>query len=238
MCQVPKTRKDEWWQFHGRSAAGVSIGCATVSGATGPKSSSSSCFARRRVSCHGHAHDWRESPRTTASPRRARECMLASWDLSSAQQTCRVCASAAMAPCSPPVATTAFQVATNTERREDIWWQRPTHDGRLHRVTSWRRSVLLGPSFWAKWERHSHTRGVLHSPAPACCGCVDQFAARGSRTSPAPDAWLRTHQNVRSRGFFTDSSAHDQDRQQTSWANDANSSSKSQKPEPRQDRLD
>ena len=70
-------------------------------------------------------------------------------------------------------------------------------------------------SFWAKWELQSHTRGVLLSLAPACRDCVDQFAARGSRTSRTHDAWLRTHQNVRSRGFFTGSRAHDQHRQQT-----------------------
>ena len=52
----------------------------------------------RRVSCHGHAHHKRGSPRTTTSPRRVRVCMLASRDLSSAQQTSRVCASAALAP--------------------------------------------------------------------------------------------------------------------------------------------
>ena len=39
---------------------------------------------------------------------------------------------------------------------------------------------------------------------------VHQFAARGSRTSPAPDAWLRAHKNVGSGGFFTDSCAHGQ----------------------------
>ena len=55
---------------------------------------------------------------------------------------------------------------------------------------------------------HSHTRGVLHSLAPSCCGCVDQFAARGSRTSPAHDAWLCAHEDVGSRDY-------DQQRQQT-----------------------
>ena len=39
-------------------------------------------------------------------------------DLSSAQETRRVSASAALAPCSPPVVTMAFQVATNAARRE------------------------------------------------------------------------------------------------------------------------
>ena len=72
----------------------------------------------KRVSCHGHVLDKCGSPGTTASPRRARVCMLASQDLSPAQQTCRVCASAALAPCSPPVAKVGFQVATNAARRE------------------------------------------------------------------------------------------------------------------------
>ena len=76
------------------------------------------------------------------------------------------------------------------------WWPSlPRH------ATSWGRSVLLGLVVLGEM-------GVLHSLAPACCGCVDQFAARGSRASPAHDAWLRTHQDVRSRDFF--SCAHDQ----------------------------
>ena len=236
VSQIRKTRKGEWWQFHGRSSAGVSIGCATVmhlrnvSGATGPKSSGTSCFARRScklclamdkrrigVKVHepqlrlvGYAHVCSLRGICHRLSRHVAFALQRQWlhvVRRSPQRHSRL----------PPI--------RNVE--SDIWWQRPTHDGRLHRVTSWRRSVLLGPSFWAKWELQSHTRGVLLSLAPACCGCVDQFAARGSRTSPAPDAWLRTHQNVRSRGFFTDSSTHDQH---------ANSSSKSQKPEPRQER--
>ena len=47
-----------------------------------------------------------------------RACMFASRGLSSTQQTCRVCASAALAPFSPLVATAAFQVATNAAHRE------------------------------------------------------------------------------------------------------------------------
>ena len=91
----------------------------------------------------------------------------------------------------------------------DIWWQRPVH-GRLHRDTPLHGDARCSSasSFWAKYELQSHTRGVLHSLAPACCGCVDQFAARRSRTSPAPDACLRAHQDVRSRDLF--SCAHDQ----------------------------
>ena len=61
----------------------------------------------------------------------------------------------------------------------------------------------------------SHTRDVFHSLLPSRCGCVHQFAARGSRTSPAPDAWLRAHKNAGSGGFFTDSCAHDHHRQHT-----------------------
>ena len=32
-------------------------------------------------------------------------------------------------------------------------------------------------------ELRSHTRGVFHWLLPSCCGCVDQFAAGGSRTT-------------------------------------------------------
>ena len=81
----------------------------------------------------------------------------------------------------------------------DIWWQRPVYDGRLHRVTPLHGDA--GSLFWAKWELQSHTRGVFHSLLPSCCGCVHQFAARGPRTSPAPDAWLRAHQNFGSHDF-------------------------------------
>ena len=59
--------------------------------APAPAASPGECW--KRMSCHGHAHDRRGSPRTTPSPRRVRVCMLASRDLSSAQKTCRVCAS-------------------------------------------------------------------------------------------------------------------------------------------------
>ena len=99
----------------------------------------------------------------------------------------------------------------------DIRWQRPVHDGRLHRVTPLHGDAGCSSAspFWVKWELQSHTRGVLHSLLPSCCGCVHQFAARGSRTSPAPDAWLRAHKNAGSGGFFTDSCAHDHHRQQT-----------------------
>ena len=81
--------------------------------------------------------------------------------------------------------------------------QRPVHDGRLHRLTPLHGDAgcSSASSFWAKWELQSHTRGILLSLAPSCCGCVDQFAARGSRTSPASDAWLRAHQNVGSHDF-------------------------------------
>ena len=61
--------------------------------------------------------------------------------------------------------------------------------------------MLLGLAVLTKWELRSHTRGVLHSLLPSCCGRVDHFAARGSRASPAPDAWLRPHQNVGSHDF-------------------------------------
>ena len=86
----------------------------------------------------------------------------------------------------------------------DIRWQRPVHDGRLHRVTPLHGDAgcSSASSFWAKWELQSHTRGVFHSLLPSCCGRVDQFAARGSRTSTAPDAWLRAHQNVGSHDFW------------------------------------
>ena len=123
MSEVHKTGKGEWWQLHVRSAAEVM--CATVMpsaecvGCHGPKTSApnaspSECC--KRVSSLGHALDRRGSPGTTASPRRVCACMLASRDLSSAQQIRRVCASAALAPCSPPVV--AFHVASNAAHRE------------------------------------------------------------------------------------------------------------------------
>ena len=43
---------------------------------------------------------------------------------------------------------------------------------------------------------------IFHSLLPSCYGCVDHFAARGSRTSPAHDARLRAHQDVRNRSFL------------------------------------
>ena len=80
------------------------------------------------------------------------------------------------------------------------WWpSSPRH------ATSWRRSVLLGLVVLGEMGVQSHSRGVL---GVAVRRRVDQFAARGSRTSPAHDAWLRTHQDVRSRDCF--SCAHDQ----------------------------
>ena len=81
----------------------------------------------------------------------------------------------------------------------------------LHRVTPLHGDAgcsSASPSC-AKWELQSHTRGIFHSLLPSRCGCVDQFAARGSCTSLAPDTSLRAHQNVGSR-FFTDSCAHGQ----------------------------
>ena len=67
------------------------------------------------------------------------------------------------------------------------------HDGRLHRVTPLRGDAgcSSASSFWAKWEPQSHTRAVLHSLAPACYGCVDQFAQhmmRGCAPTRMPEA--------------------------------------------------
>ena len=164
MCRVPRARR-----------------------ARAPDASTSDCC--ERVTCHGHALDWRGSPRTTASPRRVCACVLASRDLSSAKQTCHVCASAALRL--PPM----------RRIESDIRWQRPVQDGRLHSITPLHGDAGCSAAspFRAKRELQSHTCSVFHSPA--CCGCVDQFAARGSRSSPAPDACLRAHQNVGSHDF-------------------------------------
>ena len=61
-----------------------------------PVPDASPCECCKRATCRGHALDRRGSPGTTASPRRVCACMFASRGLSSAQQTCRVCASAAL----------------------------------------------------------------------------------------------------------------------------------------------
>ena len=119
------------------------------------------------------------------------------------------------------------------------------HQYGMSRVTSGDK----GPSMMADFTASLHGGARCSSASSFWAKCVASSARwrrravavstnsllEGPRTSPAHDAGLRTHQNVRSRGFFNDSSAHDQHRQQTSWANDANSSSKSQKPEPRQE---
>ena len=174
MCRVPRARR-----------------------ALAPDASPGECC--KRVTCHGHALDRRGCPRTTASPRRVRACMLASWDLS-AQQTCRVCGNSGIPGC---------------------------HQYGASRVTSGGR----GPCMTAAFTASRHFMATLGAPRPRrswrhgncsptrvasstrCCrravGCVDQCAARGSRTSSAPGAWLRAHQNVGSHDF-TDRCAHGQ----------------------------
>ena len=121
LSEVGETRKGEWWQLHGRSAAEVTCAAVMPSAprarrAPAPDASPGECC--ERVSCHGHALDKRGSLGTTASPRLVCAFMFASRDLSLAQQTRRVCASAALAPCSPSVTTMASQVATNAAHRE------------------------------------------------------------------------------------------------------------------------
>ena len=95
ISEVRKTRKGEWWQVHGWSAAEVAcaavmpspecVGCHGPEELPAPDTSPGECC--ERVTCHGHALDRRGSPRTTASPRRVRARVVASRDLSSAQQT-------------------------------------------------------------------------------------------------------------------------------------------------------
>ena len=125
----------------------------------------------KRATCHGHALDRRGSPGTSASPRRVCACMLAPRDLSAAQQTRRVCASAALAPCSPPVATAAFQVATNA----------------AHRVTSGGRGPCMMAAFTA--SRHfmatlgAHARRLPLATDVALCLCPQ---IRCSRTAHEP----------------------------------------------------
>ena len=118
--QVRKTRKDEWWQLHGRSTS--CIGCASVV----PPSES--------VGCHGPEELWHQMlrPRNVASECLAMDRRMIGVEVHEPQirlvgyahvcslrwKTCRVCASAATAPCSLPVATVAFQVATNPAHRK------------------------------------------------------------------------------------------------------------------------
>ena len=117
MCEVRETRKGEWWQVHGRSAAEVT--CAAVMppaecvGCHGPEELRHQVLRPANVVGKCLAMDTRLIGVEVLCA-----CMFASRDLSSAQQTCRVCASAALAPCSPPVVTVAFKVATSTAHRE------------------------------------------------------------------------------------------------------------------------
>ena len=100
MREVRETRKGEWWQVHGRSAAEVR--CAAVK-------PSAEC-----VACHGPEKLQHQMlrPANVVSERRGhaldrvRACMLVS------------CFGMSLAPNSPPVATVAFQVAFNTAHRE------------------------------------------------------------------------------------------------------------------------
>ena len=91
----------------------------------------------KRVTCHGHALDRRGIPRTTASPRRVRACTLASWDLSSAHWTCRVCASAALAPrvllglaVLGEMGTAVFSRHDMVFVKGDVSWTNVSHDKR------------------------------------------------------------------------------------------------------------
>ena len=97
---------DQHWVRHRRATCGT---CRVPRARRAPAPGASPGECCKRVSCHGHTHDRRGSPRTTASPRRVCASMLASRDLSSAQQTCRVCASAVLGPCSPLVVTGCHQ---------------------------------------------------------------------------------------------------------------------------------
>ena len=184
----------------------------------------------KRVSCDEHALDRRGSPRTTASPRRV-GWMLASRDLSSAQQIRRVCASAALAPCSPSVGTMVLQVATNT----------------AHRVTSGGR----GPCMMAAFTASRHFMATLGAPWPL-------RARRNGNCNPTRVA-SSTRWRWRAVALSTNSLLEDRARVQhimrgcaptrmseaaassltaahmINWANDANSWNKSQRPEPRQE---
>ena len=225
MCEVRKTRKGEWWQLHGWSAAVVR--CAAVM-------PSAECVGR-----HGPEELWHQMlrPANVVSERLAMDTRLIGEEVLEPQLRlvgyAHVCSLRGI--CLRLNRRDAFAlqrhwrpVIRRWQQRHsrlplmwrvesDIWWQRPVHDGPLHHVTALHGDAGCSSAspFWAKWELQSHTRGVFHSLLPSRCGCVDQFAARGSRTSPAPDAWLRAHQNVGSGGFFTDSCAHDHHRQQT-----------------------
>ena len=167
-----------------------------VSGATGPKSSGTSCFARRsckRMSCHGHAHDRGESPRTTASPRRVRACMLASRDI--CLRLSRHVAFALQRHWRHVVTASQMRLHRVTPLHGDARCSSDRRSGRNGNCSPTRVASS------ARWRRRAvavSTNSLLEDRAP----------------SPAPDAWLRTHQNVRSHGFFTNSSAHGRHRQQ------------------------
>ena len=74
----------------------------------------------------------------------------------------------------------------------DIWWQRPVHDGRLHRVTptSWRRWVLLGLAVLSEMGT-----AVPHAWRPPLAAAVALWLCPRSlledRARAPPDAWLR-----------------------------------------------
>ena len=239
MCQVRKTRKGEWWQLHGRSAAEVSTGCATV------------VPPAERVGCHGpeELRHQKLRPANAVSARLAMDTRMISVEVHEPQLRlfayAHVCSLRGI--CLQLSRRVAFalqrhwrHVVRRWQQRHsrlppirriesDILWQKPVHDGRLHRVTPLHGDAgcSSASSFWATWELQSHTHGVLHSLAPSCCGCVDQFAARRSRTSPAPDARLRAHENVWPQLLHSWLCTWSPPTT-NSWANDANSSDKSQ----------
>ena len=80
-----------------------------------------------------------------------------------------------------------FRLSPMRHIESDIRWQRPLHDGRLHRVTPLHGNAGAPRPrrSWRNGNCSPHTRGILLSLALASCGCVDKFIARGSRTSPA-----------------------------------------------------
>ena len=87
-------RRGQHWVTRRHAICGM---CRATRARRAPPPAASPCECCKRATCHGHALDKRGSPGTTASPRRVCACMLASRDLSSAQQTCLVCAAVAVA---------------------------------------------------------------------------------------------------------------------------------------------
>ena len=126
MSEVRKRRKGAWCSSTGGlprwSGAPPSCHLRKVSGDTGPKSSSTNYSPGeccKRATCHGHALDktWKSKNHSFASSGMRMYARFVGSVFGSADVT-RLRFSGTGATVDPPVATAAFQVATNVARRE------------------------------------------------------------------------------------------------------------------------